>query len=1205
MHTIQRSGLGFVVSLLLALALLAACSSPPAQPGGSTQQFSVSLSPDSLTTNPGSTVSTQLAVSGDYSGDLTLSLTDANGGAAPQGISISPSSVHVPGGPFTITVTVADSVAPGSYHLAIKAAGGNVEKTASFTLTVTASLDVALASDHLYAAQDDAGQDVTVNLSLSVTAIGVSGAMSLTLEDANGGQPPAGISLQNTSVTVPGGPYQLTIIVANGVNVGDYNLRLRAKLGDLEKTVDFTLTVQPPPEFEASLSSSSLSVQVGESGTAELNLHFLADFSGDLNVTLESADGSDPPSGISMDPVSMSMTASNGDTQTIPLTINVAETASAGSYELRVRAASANTTRYAAFTLTVPTPPDFTLDLSPYSKAVIKGGSATFQLNVYPHNGYSGTVNLDLVSTGTWPLPNGITFEPHAIDLSNGAFSGSLTVSADSSVSVDDYYAKLRVYDSESEQTANLKIAVEDFSISLGDSAPSLAQDAGGQSSLSATINVQRDSTFDAFPNPVTLALATQDGSPVPQGLSILPEETTIPSDSNYKNFTVDVTSAAGTPPGNYDLRLVATAGGVSRIADFSLAVRGFNIGLQSGSLAFWTSESGSDTLTVTPGGGFTGTVNLSLENQDGTQPQGLSITPASVDVSSNSPVSQQITISSDSGAVSGIYHLRLKAASGSIVQYADLDVTLADFQVSLDGNSLGINQNSNGNLNLTVSPNNYSGNVQLNLVAQTGSSYPGGVALSPSQVSVTGSTPLEQQLTLSAFNSADIGTFNVRIEAGATLNGVSRTRYADFTLDVNGFDISLSPNGMSLARGGSNTFTLTVNSHGANGTYSLGWKQQNDPNLPAGISFSPSSIDISSDGTTTQTITVSADGSQSYDFGNGYELVLTADSGSIQHTANFNLTIYRVTEFWMPRSSGTDYDLHGAAYGNDTYVAVGGGQIQSGGSSGGKVVYSGNGVDWQAVGGDVTNNVLLGVTYGNNTFMAVGRACVVAASADGSNWTQKVFAGYCSSDLNGIAYDGAHGGVNGTFVAVGDSAKILKSTDNGDNWSTITVSNTSANLNGIAFGSVGGNGYLVAVGDGGTILISDDGGNTWSASASGVSDDLRGVTYGDGVFVVVGDSGTVLYSSYTSSGGLQWHTTSGFGGTFDLYGVSYGYDWDGNGIFVAVGNSSNYLYTSRDGGVTWSQQNAGATGNDLRASAYGNHRYVNVGLNGALLTSP
>ena len=514
---------------------------------------------------------------------------------------------------------------------------------------------------------------------------------------------------------------------------------------------------------------------------------------------------------------------------------------------------------------------------------------------------------------------------------------------------MDDYYAKLRVHDSESEQTANLKLAVEDFSISLGNSTPSLVQDAGGQSSLSATINVQRDSTFDAFPNPVTLTLVTQDGSPVPQGLSISPDEATIPSDSNYKNVTVDVAAAADTPPGNYDLRLVATAGGVSRKADFSLAVHGFNIGLQSGSLAFWTGESASDALTVTPGGGFTGTVNLSLVDANGNSVSDLSLSPPSISVSSSSPVSQQITISSSSSAVSGIYHLRLKAASGSIVQYADLDVTLADFQVSLDGTSLGVDQNSNGNLNLTVSPSNYSGNIQLNLVAQTGSSYPGGVILSPSQVAVTGSTPLGQQLTLSAANSADIGTFNVCIEASATLNGVSRTRYANFTLDVNGFDISLSQGGIGIARGGSNTLSLIINSHGANGTYNFDWQQQDDSSMPTGITFAPSSIVISSDGTTTQPITVSADSNdQTYTIRHTYQLSFAVSKGGIQHASALNLTVYPVTEFWIPRSSGTSYDLHGASYGNNTYVAVGGGQIQSNVSSGGVVVYSSNGTDWQ-----------------------------------------------------------------------------------------------------------------------------------------------------------------------------------------------------------------------------------------------------------------
>jgi len=931
----------------------------------------------------------------------------------------------------------------------------------------------------------------------------------------------------------------------------------------------------------------------------------LKNFNGTISITLESADGSSAPAAFTISPTSLDMAASADDTNSVGVTLAVASSAEGGNYNLRLRVSSDLTTAYANFTLTVPTPPDFTVDLSPYSKAVIKGGSATFQLSVYPHNGYSGTVDLDLVSTGTWPLPSGITFEPHTIDLSDGAFTGNLTVSADSSVSVDDYYPKLKVFDSQSEQTADLKLSVEDFDISLGDSAPSLAQDAGGQSSLSASISIHRDSALDVFPNPVILSLATQDGSSVPQGLVISPESVSIPSDSNYKNFTVNVTSDGNMPPGNYDLRLVATAGGVNRNADFSLAVRSFSISLQSSSLAFWTGENVSDSLTITPGGGFSGTVTLSLENRDGSQPQGFGITPTSVSVSESNPVTQTITIAADGSVAAGNYELRLKAASGSIVKYIDLNVSVADFQVALDSGSTSVAQNGSNTLNLRVTPSNYSGDVNLSLVAQSGSDYPAGVTMSPDQVSVSGSTELDQTLTFLAANSASIGQFNVRVKARATLNGVTRTRYADFTLDVNGFDISLSESGMGLARGGSNTFTLTINSHGADGTYSLDWRQQDGSSLPTGVTFSPNYVTISGDGVTTQNVTVSTDGNQSYDFGHTYQLVLTTDSGSIQHTAPLNLTIYRVTEFWMPRNSGTSYDLHDAAYGNDTYVAVGGGNILNNGSSGGKVVYSSGGTDWQAVGSDVTNNVLLGVTYGNGIFMAVGRACVVATSTNGSSWEQKVSAGYCPSDLNGVAYDGAHGGSNGTFVAVGDSAEILRSTDDGDSWSTVNVSSTTADLNNIAFGNVGGNDYLVAVGDGGTILVSDDGGITWTVSTSNASNDLRGVTYGDGVFVVVGKNGTILYSSYTSSGGLQWNTPSSFDGTFDLYGVSYGYDWDGNGIFVAVGDSSNYLYTSHDGGVTWGRQNAGATGKALLASAYGNHHFVNVGFDGALVTSP
>ena len=102
--------------------------------------FTLSLDPDHLNATQGQSAQTTLTITpqNGFSGSVHLSLTRQDGGPAPSGLSVTPTSVNVPGSKVsqTLTIDVAASVAPGTYPLRLKGSKGTQEKVVNFTLRV-------------------------------------------------------------------------------------------------------------------------------------------------------------------------------------------------------------------------------------------------------------------------------------------------------------------------------------------------------------------------------------------------------------------------------------------------------------------------------------------------------------------------------------------------------------------------------------------------------------------------------------------------------------------------------------------------------------------------------------------------------------------------------------------------------------------------------------------------------------------------------------------------------------------------------------------------------------------------------------------------------------------------------------------------------------------------------------------------------------
>ena len=210
--------------------------------------------------------------------------------------------------------------------------------------------------------------------------------------------------------------------------------------------------------------------------------------------------------------------------------------------------------------------------------------------------------------------------------------------------------------------------------------------------------------------------------------------------------------------------------------------------------------------------------------------------------------------------------------------------------------------------------------------------------------------------------------------------------------------------------------------------------------------------------------------------------------------------------------TSPTANDLQRVAFGNNTFVAVGGsGNIVR--SDAGGSYYSHNLISFDNVTSPITSN-LRGITFGNNIFVAVGRYGRILRSSDNGTSFDNATSPTANT-LKRITFG------NNTFVAVGNEGNIVRSTDNGLSFDNAT-SPTANDLYDVGFG----NNTFVAVGNDGNILRSTDDGITWDNVTSPTANDLNGITYGNYTFVAVGDGGNIVRST---DNGYTWdNITSG-----------------------------------------------------------------------------
>jgi len=356
--------------------------------------------------------------------------------------------------------------------------------------------------------------------------------------------------------------------------------------------------------------------------------------------------------------------------------------------------------------------PDLTLvGISPQNPAVVQGQAVTLTLTFTSQNGFQGQVSSSVLEGGqpvSWLSPNAVqrnlnvprgqqVQETLEVQVDPNAPTGSqnLTVRAAYGNQVTERALTLTVSasggggdgDGEGDGDGDGEGGGDgrrrprgDFTISL--SSDSLTVQQGSNSQTTLTVTPQ-----NGFTGPVRLALvAGQDR--LPRGLTLSPRSVRV-SGTSPVNQSLTLSAKPATPTGTYRLKVRATSRRLTREADLTLTVSApggggspdFTISLNPTSLTVQQGSSGTTQLTLTPQNGFTGPVSLALVAGQDQVPQGLTLSPDTVQVGTSS-----LTLSAQSTTPTGTYRLKVRGTSGSLVKEVDLTLTVtAPLRVTLD----------------------------------------------------------------------------------------------------------------------------------------------------------------------------------------------------------------------------------------------------------------------------------------------------------------------------------------------------------------------------------------------------------------------------------------------------------------------------------------------------------------------------------------
>ncbi len=362
-------------------------------------------------------------------------------------------------------------------------------------------------------------------------------------------------------------------------------------------------------------------------------------------------------------------------------------------------------------------------------------------------------------------------------------------------------------------------------------------------------------------------------------------------SDSSYlKAYGTTTGWDFATGIGTVNVTNLANAWPASTSPNFSLSAAPTSVTIVQGGAG------GTSTITVTPAGGFTGSVTLSASGLPTGVTAAFGTNPATT--------TSVLTLTASATATTGAATVTITGVSGALTHTTTVSLTVnasANFSLSAAPSSVTIVQGAAGGTStITVTPaGGFTGSVTL-----SASGLPTGVT------AAFGTNPATTTsvLTLTASATATTGAATV------TITGVSGalTHTTTVSLTVNAsanFSLSAAPTSVSITQGGAGgTSTITVTpANGFTGSVTL-----SASGLPTGVTAAFGT----NPATTTSVLTLTASATATT---GAATVTITGVSGALTHTTTVSLTVNASVNFSLSAAPTSVTIVQGGAGGTST----------------------------------------------------------------------------------------------------------------------------------------------------------------------------------------------------------------------------------------------------------------------------------------------
>jgi outer membrane protein assembly factor BamB/uncharacterized membrane protein len=390
------------------------------------------------------------------------------------------------------------------------------------------------------------------------------------------------------------------------------------------------------------------------------------------------------------------------------LIISIPEGFSAGTYNLKITGKSLISRRSRGIRISVNVEPYFSLNVNPDKGEIYVGDDeAIFNVSYTPYGGFNDTIYLTIENP-----PSGIQYEFNPNSISSLSSNSKLTVKAILSTIPQSYTLRIKGVSGNISRTKDITLIVKpqvegSFTLTVTNILNSVYQGETGIFRISVDgvggFNVKVKLYLINPPSNCEVRFSPQE---------VFPGQTS----------TLTISTSQDTPPGSYLITLVGKGGGknftttinlniiIKPTGDFKIEVEPpLERNVSKGGTLFYIIKVKRDNI-------FKDNVNLKLESQDGTLPQGLiynfnpDIIPYVIDTS-------YLKIELPENISPGTYKFIIKGESGGKVRSQNIIISVFDlYQTDITLLPSQINASSGELFNLDININNVSNLVSMSM---------------------------------------------------------------------------------------------------------------------------------------------------------------------------------------------------------------------------------------------------------------------------------------------------------------------------------------------------------------------------------------------------------------------------------------------------------------------------------------------------------